>query len=157
METSPSPQNIHKNKVHHVLAHSYTSYFVLFLVSIYLDFVFRIGIFANGTARFAGVLFLLLGTLLIFWAQKSSRVLNKENLSKETFRQGPYRHSRYPTHWGIFLLLLGFGIVADALFVILFTLVAFVVSRTLFLRRHDRILAEKYGQHYTEYQKSVKL
>jgi len=150
------PQNPHKNKVHHVLAQSYSVYFVLFLISIYLDFIFRIGIFDNNTARIAGVIFIIFGTFLVFWAQKSSRVLDKENISKETFRKGPYRHTRYPTHWGMLLLLLGFGIVADALFVVLFTLIAFVISQSVFLKKHDKILTEKYGEHFTEYKKSVK-
>src|SRR5688572_13615060 len=113
-----------KNKVHRVLAHSYALYFFLFLIGVALDFIFRLKIFADSVMVPAGSVILVLSTLLVFWAQKTSRKLNTENMSKDTFCKGPYWYTRSPTHWGLFFLILGFGIIANAAFVILFTLIS---------------------------------
>ncbi len=149
--------NIHKNKVHKILAHSYTFYLILFLIGVCLDILFKFRIFLNPLFVPIGIVLLILGNFLIIWAQKTSRDLNIENLSKETFYKGPYRYTRSPTHWGLFMLVLGFGIIANALFVILSTLISFLISRFIFLKKQEDVLALKYGASYLEYKKSVKL
>ncbi|KKR60950.1 hypothetical protein A2643_00230 [Candidatus Nomurabacteria bacterium RIFCSPHIGHO2_01_FULL_39_220] len=144
-------------RVHKILAHSYTLYFFLFLVGVYLDFIFPFEIFTNSIWVSTGILLLIFSTILIIWAQKTSRNLDIQNIRKETFYQGPYRYARSPTHWGLFLLMFGFGIIANALFVILSTLISSLISRFIFLKRQENILAEKYGAPYLEYKKAVKL
>ena len=145
------------SSVHRVLAHSYTVYFLLLLASVCLDIVFPFKIFAGSVMKYTGVMFILLGTIVVFWAQRTSRHLAKENLSHHSFRGGPYRYSRSPTHWGLFFLMLGFGVVANALFVFLATLFSFLITRFVFLVKEEKILEQKYGPHYAEYKKSVKL
>src|SRR3989344_2477675 len=98
-------------RVHKILAHSYTLYFFLFLVGVYLDFIFPFEIFTNSIWVSTGILLLIFSTILIIWAQKTSRNLDIQNIRKETFYQGPYRYARSPTHWGLFLLMFGFGII----------------------------------------------
>ena len=151
--------HLSKHNVHKVLAHSYFVNFLFFLVGIYLDFIFPVpgGKFLGSSIVMSiGVAILFLATALILWAQKTSRNLRKENLSKETFYRGPYRFTRGPTHLGIFLLMIGFGLVAKAFFVLLLTLVSFFVSRFTFLEKEEKILEEKYGQAYKEYKKFVR-
>ena len=157
MEQVINQNNPRQYRVHRILAHSYTLYFILFLVGVCLDIVFRFKIFTSPIVMLIGIIFLILASFLIFWAQKTSRNLDIENLSKESFYQGPYRYARSPTHWGLFLLMLGFGIIANALFVILSTLTSFLISRFVFLKKQENVLAEKYGIPYLEYKKSVKL
>ncbi|MFA6077154.1 MAG: methyltransferase [Candidatus Paceibacterota bacterium] len=156
MENINQP-NARQYRVHKILAHSYTLYLILFLIGVCLDILFKFRIFLNPFFMSTGVVLLILGSFLIIWAQKTSRDLNIENLSKETFHKGPYRYTRSPTHWGLFMLVLGFGIVANALFVILSTLVSFSISRSIFLKKQEDVLALKYGAPYLEYKKSVKL
>jgi len=146
----------HKNKVHGILAHSYLFCFISFLVGLFLDFIFPFEIFEKFTMASIGLVFLILGTLLIFWAQKASLNLKKENINKETFYHGPYRYTRSPTHFGIFLLMLGFGIMINALFVIIFSITSFIISKFTFLKKEEEVLAKKYGSPYVEYKKSVK-
>jgi protein-S-isoprenylcysteine O-methyltransferase Ste14 len=146
-----------RNRIHRVLAHSYAMYFILFLVGVTFDFIFRLKIFSGFVTVPAGVVLLMLGTLLVFWAQKTSHRLDKNTMSKETFCKGPYCYTRSPTHWGLFFLMLGFGIIANAVFVVLTTLLSFLISRFVFLDREERILVEKYGTPYLEYKKSVRL
>jgi protein-S-isoprenylcysteine O-methyltransferase Ste14 len=149
-------KNLHKNKVHKILAHSYLFYFISFLVGLFLDFMFPLKILENPVFLPAGITFLILGTLLILWAQKSSLALQKENINKETFSHGPYRYTRSPTHFGLFLLILGFGLIINALFIVIFSIVSFVITKLFFIKEEEKILAEKYGTPYLEYKKAVK-
>ena len=158
METENKIENNNppKSKVHHILAHSYVVYFVLFLVGVCLDFIFKIKIFENSIMVPVGIIFLIFASFLIFWAQKTSRNLNIKNLSTESFYKGPYRYTRSPTHLGLFFLVLGFGIIANAFFVILATLISFIISKFVFLDKEEQILAEKYRIPYLEYKKMVR-
>ncbi len=146
----------HPDKIHRILAHSYFMYFVLFLVGVALDLIFRFKLFTGRGMVSTGFVFLVLATMLILWAQRTSRNLKTQNLTAETFCRGPYCYTRSPTHWGLFLLMLGFGIIANAFFVVLFTVISFAVTKFIFLKKEEAALAAKYGQPYLEYKKIVK-
>lgn len=147
----------HKFKVHHVLAQSYSVAFFMFLVGVLLDLIFPVKIFHDSYMTPIGLSVLFFASIIIFWAQRTSRDLRKiDEIKKESFCRGPYCYSRTPTHWGLFLLLLGFGIVANASFVILTTIISSLISKIVFLKREEKILVDKYGAPYVEYQKSVK-
>ncbi|MEK7190138.1 MAG: methyltransferase [Patescibacteria group bacterium] len=147
---------LQKPSVHKVLAHSYFMYFILFLVGLYLDLVFNLKVFNDSLVILIGLLFLIFGTFLILWAQKTSRSLKKENISRETFCHGPYCYTRSPTHLGLFSLMLGFGMMTNAFFVILFSFFSFIIAKFVFLAKEEKILAQKYGAPYLEYKKLVK-
>ena len=144
------------NSVHRVLAHSYSMYFILFLIGLFLDFMNDFKIFNNPSIIFVGILFLIFGTFLVLWAQRTSRHLEKENISKETFSKGPYRFTRTPTNFGLLFLMVGFGLITNAAFVILFAVISFIFAKIVFLNKQEQILSEKYGAPYLEYKKSVK-
>ena len=145
-----------KNKVHKVLAHSYSVYFFFLLVGICLDLIFNFRIFTSPLTPTIGFLSLVFGTFLIVWAQKTSRNLNTENLSKETFCGGPYRYTRTPTNFGLFFLVLGLGIIIHSPFIILLDLVSFCLAKFIFLEKEEKFLADKYGTPYLEYKQMVK-
>ena len=152
-----STQKHQASKVHHVLAHSYTVYLILLLVGVMLDFIFRIKIFSDSIMAPVGFTLLIVATILILWAQKTGRDFKKfTEIKKEHFKRGPYRYSRFPTQWGLFLLMLGFGIITNAFFVMLSTLVSFAISKAMFAHKHDTMLIEKYGEAYKEYKKLVR-
>lgn len=148
--------NKYKNEVHRILAHSYFVYFLSFLFGMIFDLLSPFKIFSHSSFVLLGVALLLFGTFLVIWAQESSRNFKKENLSKDIFFNGPYYYTRSPTHWGLFFLMLGFGIIANAVFIVLSTLVAFLITRFFFLDKEEEILEKKYGIHYLEYKKIVK-
>jgi protein-S-isoprenylcysteine O-methyltransferase Ste14 len=126
------------------------------MIGVTLDVIFRFQIFSNPVFTWIGVIFLIFSTFLILWAQKASRKLNKGNMSDDTFRRGPYRYTRNPTHLGIVSLILGFGIIANAVFIVLTTLISFLINKFVFLKKEEAVLTEKYGAPYLEYKKSVK-
>lgn len=145
-----------KNKVHRILAHSYSVYFLLFLISVLLDLSFDFKIFSFYLMVPIGLGIIFLSSLLILWAQKTSRNLNIENLTKDSFTKGPYSITRSPTHWGLCFLMLGFGIMTGAMFIVIFTFISFLFTKFVFLRKEETILENKYGGPYIEYKKLVR-
>ncbi|MDR3519759.1 MAG: methyltransferase [Candidatus Pacebacteria bacterium] len=145
---------LHKNKVHKVLFHSYFAYFLLFVIAICLDLIFNLQVFSRSVAT-TGIVLLILGTILVFWAQKTSRSLQKGTPDKEFFSHGPYAFTRTPTNFGLFFLMLGCGMIANAFFVIFLSFFAFLIAKFIFLEEEEKILAEKYGAPYLAYKKSV--
>lgn len=149
---------VYTDNIHRLLAHSYATYFILFLIGVTLDIIFRFTIFKHSYMMIMGVVLLLLATALILWAQKAGRDLKKvKEVKTETFCHGPYCYTRSPTHWGLFFLMIGFGIIINAVFVVLTTLISFFISRFVFLNKEEDLLAEKYGTPYIEYKKQVKM
>ena len=146
-----------KPSIHKVLAHSYAVFLGLFLAGVCLDILFAIKIFSGEYVAELGVMFLIIGTSLIVWAQKSTRNLKKEPVTRDTFIQGPYKYTRSPTHWGLFLLTLGFGMIVNAFFVIIFSFITFIFIKLTFLSKEEKLLAEKYGEPYLSYKQSVRL
>lgn len=149
-------KNLHKNRVHKVLAYSYLFHFLVFLVGLIMDYIFPLKIFEKQDLSFLGIALLFLGSILIFWAQISSRNLKKDIITKDSFFVGPYRYTRTPTNFGIFLVMLGFGLLNNALFIIFFAIFSFVLTKIIFLKKQEEILTLKYGTPYIEYKKIVK-
>lgn len=144
------------DSVHSVLAHSYVSCFVSFLLGLFFHLLWPLRISDKSFLPLLGVVFLLFATSLIFWAQTTSKKLDRSNLSKETFSKGPYRYTRLPTHWGLLLLMAGFGLLVNSAFIVLFAVISFLVSKFFFLKREEAILLRKYGESYSQYKKAVK-
>ena len=146
----------HRHKVHWVLAHSYFMYLILFFFGVSVDLIFQFRMFQNPIFAWIGWIFLIFASGLIVWAQMTSRNLKIENMSKENFSKGPYHFTRCPTHWGLFFLMIGFGMIVNAFFVVLFTVMAFVLTKLIFVKKEELLLIEKYGAPYLEYKKSVR-
>lgn len=154
-ESEIKNNNPHKNKVHKILAHSYIVYFFALLLGVIFNLVFGIKVFTK-PAIVPAIILLLLGSILILWAQYTSAHLKITNITKETFCHGPYRFTRTPTNFGLFFMMLGFGLILNTLSIIVFMFISFFVAKFIFLKEQEKILALKYGAPYLEYKKSVK-
>ncbi len=144
-----------KQSVHKILAHSYAMHFGLFIFGVVLDVVFGLKVFTNSVLVSLGIILLVFGSILIPWAQYTSHRLKKENITKETFCHGPYCYTRTPTNFGLLFVTLGFGLIINAFFVMVFSLVSFVFAKFVFLKKEEQLLVLKYGAPYLEYKKSV--
>ncbi len=150
-----------KTTVHHVLAYSYATYFLSILVGLFLNFLYPLQIFNHQSIPIFGFILLTLGTYLIYWAQTTSRKTRYVRkgldgpISKNLFAKGPYTFSSSPTHLGLTLLCFGFALTVNSLMLTATTLIAFLITKFIFLKKEEAMLAEKYGEHYTEYRKSV--
>ena len=148
-----------KHVVHYVLAHSYGLYFFVLLLGVALDEFFPIKILSTELSGYAGFFFLIFASVVIFWSQQTSSDTRhfrkkKEELTKEHFHRGPYKYSKMPTHWGLFFLMLGFGLVLNAFFITVLTVISFFISWGTLVKRHEAELERKYGEPYKEYKKS---
>ncbi len=148
----------HKKTVHHILANSYSFYFFGIILGVFFDLIFPIKIIPRAIILPLGLLFLTLAPVLIFWAQQTSYKLSfkKEKLTTADFGQGPYRFTRNPTQLGLALLCLGFGILVNSVFIILFVFIAYFVSRHTVIKEQEQILEKKYGEEYLRYKQSVR-
>ncbi len=147
----------HKHEIHRTLAHSYTFYFTFLLLGILMDFIFPIKIFTTSFTLPTGFLFLVLGTVIILWAQLSYVNVDSKEIAKEHFCKGPYCYTRNPTHWGLFLSILGFGLIANGFFIVLFTVLSHLLAKLTFIKKYESVMLHHFGAPYEEYKKSVKI
>lgn len=148
----------HKPKeVHQILAHSYSTYFIFFLIGLVGDifFPYRVGI---EYSVYIGYILIFIATILVLWAQRTSSLLaeKKEKQSHHDFRQGPYRFTRSPTHIGLGLLLLGVGFIFQSILIIILTAIPLLLAHFVFVRKMEEILENKYGEKYFKYKEIVK-
>ena len=77
------------NGVHAVLARSYSFYFFGFLLGIIFDFYFPNKPFNESISTPLGMIFIILASYLILWAQKTSRHLKKgDTLNHSNIKRG---------------------------------------------------------------------
>ncbi len=144
-----------KQSVHKVLAQSYLAYFLLCIVGIFLGLFIPIRFSIPHAETFAAVFFIV-GPLLIFWAQQTSRRFEviKEKTGKPQFNRGPYRFLRNPTQLGLVILVAGYACASGTAILFITSVVAYIISNTFF-KRHEAILESRYGDAYRQYKATV--
>ncbi|HPS21460.1 MAG TPA: methyltransferase [Candidatus Paceibacterota bacterium] len=155
MEKERIEKEQRRPRIHRVLAQSYLVYLFALFAGLIFSAAFPVKIHVSDFLLSLSAVILMLSSVLIFWAQKSTKNFKKENITKESFKKGPYRYLRNPTNIGIFLLMLSFGVIVNSVSVILFTIVASFFARFVFLRKEKSLLEKKYGKAYIEYKKDV--
>lgn len=145
------------NLVHVVLGHSYLFYFLALIMGILADLVIRIR-FSGTNDVLVGFILLILGTGLIYLAQNTSRKAHhrtKKESGYIRFMNGPYKFTRSPTHIGLGLTMVGLSFVLHSVSLFVFALIAFLITRYIFIWKEEKILMENYGEDYREYKKHV--
>lgn len=145
-----------KAKLNKILSNSYLFYFLIFFVGVLFNLVFPMHLLKNSYIMPVGFVLIVLASFLIFWIKINPKKPNKEVVKKEDFMQGPYKYTSIPTHWGIFLLILGFGVMVNAGFIVILTTFSFLLTLPAFLKMQEMVLIEKYGDVYKEYKKTVR-
>lgn len=145
--------------VHFILVHSYLIFLFAVILGVLCDTFLNEKIFSDNFYDATGFLILSLGTIIIYWAQSSSanyKERTKKNEHLSHFEFGPYRYLRSPTHFGLFIMTLGLALVINSLFSVIFTFVAYLVTKLFFLKKEEKVLENKYGQIYRDYKKKVR-
>jgi protein-S-isoprenylcysteine O-methyltransferase Ste14 len=144
-----------QQSVHKVLAQSYLVFFILCAVGLFVDTLFPLTIVIPFGRVFAIGCFGV-GPLLIAWAQYTSHRFEiiKQQTGKTLFNSGPYRYLRNPTQLGLVILTMGYALVSQATALFLATFISYLISN-IFFKRHEAILAARYGQPYLDYKASV--
>jgi len=145
---------LRKGIIHFVLLHSYLIFFIAVVFGVIFDIFIPATFFQNPIFQEVGIIIILLGTGLIFWAQSASGISNKiriENLTVKSFENGPYKYFPNPTHLGLFIMTLGLGFVINSLFSIIFVIIAYILTKIIFIKKQEKIFEKKYGQVYLNY------
>jgi protein-S-isoprenylcysteine O-methyltransferase Ste14 len=145
------------NLVHVVLGHSYLFYFLALIVGILFDMVVGVR-FSGQNDMLVGFILLILGTGIIYLAQNTSRKAhhrNKKESGYMRFMNGPYKFTRSPTHLGLGVTMVGLSFVLQSVSLFALALLAFLITRYIFIAKEEKILLENYGEDYLEYKKHV--
>ena len=148
-----------KDMVHFVLAHSYLIFLFSVILGVLFDTLLNKKIFSHPAYSTIGLLLMMAGSFLIYWAQRTSSKYKRnvgKNGAKSHFESGPYKYSRSPTHLGLFFLTLGFSLIINSFFAASFTIIAHTLTKIVFLKREEKLLEKKYGQIYMDYKKKVR-
>jgi protein-S-isoprenylcysteine O-methyltransferase Ste14 len=152
-------EKIKKGTVHFLLVHSYLMFLGAIILGVLFDTLLKEKIFSSDIYQWVGFFMLVFSSLVIFWAQKTSMNYKKninKNENKSHFESGPYQYLRSPTHFGLFIMTLGFGLIINSLFTVIFIILGYTISKLFFLKKEERLLESKYGQVYSDYKKKVK-
>ncbi|MFA7000456.1 MAG: isoprenylcysteine carboxylmethyltransferase family protein [Candidatus Paceibacterota bacterium] len=146
--------------VHVLLSHSYAVFFLAVVLGVIFDIMFAVHILNGIIYEYIGVVLITLGTLLIYWAQhttgKTASTIKPLDRDINFFLHGPYRYTRNPTNFGLTLTILGFSLLIHSLFSVIFILITYFISKLIFIKKQDSILAERYGSAFADYKKKVK-
>lgn len=153
--------NINKtNLIHVILGHSYLFHFVFLCIGFILDTLYPLSFKSPQVAEYIGLVFVVLGTLLMTWSQQSSKKSLHErhetNPSMMAFFHGPYSFLRSPTQIGLCMMITGLGLVLNAVFITLTAITAFILSKFIFVKKQEKVLESSYGHTYKEYKAKVK-
>jgi protein-S-isoprenylcysteine O-methyltransferase Ste14 len=145
--------------VHVLLSEDYAIFFGSVVLGVICDNIFTFIKFKGVIYQDVGVILILIGTMIIYWSQATSRRTSKIDPMKRDmsfFYTGPYKYTRNPTNFGLTLTILGFGLMINSFFSILFVLIVYFISKLIFIKSQDSILAERYGKIFLDYKKKVK-
>ncbi len=117
--------------------------------------------FSHSGVEGLGLFLIIAGPLLMYWAQHTTdktAALRAQGVNDwKIFYRGPYTFTRSPTHLGFFLLVLGFSAIINSLWLLMFSTLAFLITRSVFIRKEESLLITKYHDAYITYQKKVRL
>ncbi len=145
--------------IHVILFHTYAVFFGAVILGVIFDQIFAVHIFDNYNLQNLGFIMIVLGSILVYWAQSTTNS-PKGELNKERdinfFLRGPYKYTRNPTNLGLTIMTVGLGIIINSFFSVLFIVITYLISRFIFIRKQDSILTERYGEVFMDYKKKVK-
>jgi len=145
--------------IHVLLSENYVIFFAAVILGVVFDAIFPIRIFHGKFHEYLGLILIIMGTIIIYWSQLTSRVTSKKQPVERNvnfFLKGPYRYTRNPTNFGLTLSIFGLGFLIDSIILMVFMFVAYMISKMFFMRRQDAILKERYGSIFEEYKEKVK-
>lgn len=145
--------------IHYILSRSYSLYLFSIVAGVIIDTVIYPLRFSFPFYTQIGFFVMMIGSVIVYWSQRSSsrskKEFQKNPEGKRNFARGPYKYSRNPTHIGLMITSLGFGVLAGSFFIIIFIIFAFITSLIVFLPKEEELLAKKYGQAYIDYHSKV--
>ncbi len=159
--TSILTKERHGLNVHQILAHGYLIYLAAIVVGFGASYLWPETVSVPFETSY-GFILIVLGTALVYWAQHASgttahkRDIPGEHVQRDQFFVGPYKYTRSPTQYGLFLMAFGLALLYGSLYMVITTIIAVLIGKFFIIREEEKNLAEKYGQPYLDYKKRVK-
>lgn len=151
-------ESIDTGMIHFSLSFSYFMFLSAVVLGVVFDLIFPVNILKGVTPQYIGFLMIVLGSLFVYWAQYTSRRPKNYEIRERVladFEHGPYKYMRTPTHFGLFVMTLGLGLIINSPFSIIFIIIGHMLSKLIFIKKEEELLEKKYGQVYTDYKKKV--
>lgn len=148
-----------KGVIHFLLVHGYMIFFFAIVFGLILDTHYDNNFLQVPLFQNIGVMVIILGSLLVYWAQKSSSLASKTNTvntTEKAFEYGPYKYFRNPTYLGLFIMILGLGLILNSLYSLIFAVAAHIIIKIFFVKKEERLLEVKYGEIYRSYKSKIK-
>ena len=127
-----------ENTISNLSSYSTLVFGTALIVAVVLDIIMPFKFLAEPWNRYLGVFVVLIGTVIVFWAEnvgrkysirrKRGEVTHVEHISK-----GVYSFSRNPKYVGLGILLIGLGIILNTIFVIAGAIVSIVIIHFFFV------------------------
>lgn len=144
-----------KGAIHSLLTYAYFVFLLAVIIGLILDLFISVNLGWGKIHGVIGIISIVLGSLLIYWAQYSSSRLSEipdnEEITTQFFKHGPYRFLRNPSYLGVFILSLGLALILKSFFSVIFSLLSYLIIRIFFVKKEEKLLSEKYGQVYKKY------
>lgn len=160
MENIEKSQNYKSGMIHFIISKSYFVFLIALFLGVFFDMFFHFNFLNFYIYELIGIILMILGTILSYWAQKSSRKAKREyknNILENkifNFSHGPYKYIRNPSYLGIAVVCVGFGFLINSVFSILFSLLAYFFIRIVYVSHEEKILENKHGESYISYKKN---
>lgn len=147
--------------ISHLSSYSTLVFAFALFVAVLLDIAFPYKFLSEPWNQLLGVFVVMLGTLVVFWAENVGRKYSEQRKRGEVthvghISQGIYSYTRNPKYVGLGILLIGLGVILNSLFVIGASIVSILVIHFFLIGREEELLASRHGDIYHEYAKKVK-
>ncbi len=154
-------ESLRLGMVHFILSHSYSVFLIAVIAGAICHSIFTISLFENPIYPYVGLIMIILGSALIYWAQTTSNRTSKEVMNgirtERDFERGPYKYTRSPTHSGLAIMILGLSIILNSFFTFIFVVIATILTKRIFLKKEEALLEKRYGDIYREYKEKVRI
>lgn len=150
-----------KNSVSHISSYSISVFALGLFLGVLLDIFFPMKFISEPMNQTIGLVLVVLATALIYSAEKHGETYSQKRKAGavcdvEEMRKGPYKYTRNPKYLGLGLLLIGLGIILNATFVILTSVVSALVVHFYFLKKEEALLEARHGEIYKQYKTKVR-
>lgn len=144
------PMNIHL-----ILSRSYAVYFFAFILGLIFDIVIhpRLG---GQNVQMIGFIVIVLSTFLMYWAQTVNKKVYYLPDGTKDFSRGPYKYSRNPTQFGLFMMVVGAGLIMNSYSVIVVGVIALIFSVLVVIPEEESRHIKKHDGAYLQYMKRVR-
>ncbi len=135
-------------------------YLAFLAVGLLLDYLFPVPVLPNSIQYAVGFGISIASALIMpFVLLRFKNANTNFDPRKPTTRivtTGPYRYSRNPSYVSLTMLYLGIAIAADSVWVLAGLIPTLVVMHYGVILREEQYLAEKFGEPYLQYKRSVR-